>query len=100
MWVIAVVRALTSGTVVVLASVLAELLGPVWGALIVSLPVSAGPAYVFMALEHDTAFVAGAALNGFAANAATGLYLIVYAQRAAGRDLALALGPAILAWLA
>jgi hypothetical protein len=100
MWVIAVVRALTSGTVVVLASVLAELLGPVWGALIVSLPVSAGPAYVFMALEHDTAFVSGAALNGFAANAATGLFLIVYAQRAAGRDLALALGPAILAWLA
>lgn len=96
----ALVRALTSGTVVVLASVLAELLGPVWGALIVSLPVSAGPAYVFMALEHDADFVAGAALNGFAANAATGLFLIVYARRAAGRDRAAALGPATLAWLA
>ncbi|MDE4911311.1 hypothetical protein PQI07_11480 [Methylobacterium sp. 092160098-2] len=99
-WVTALVRALASGTVVVLASVLAELLGPVWGALIVSLPVSAGPAYLFMALEHDTDFVAGAALNGFAANAATGLFLTVYALRASGRDLGSTLGPATLAWLA
>ena len=99
-WLTALIRALTSGTVVVLASVLAEWLGPVWGALVVSLPVSAGPAYVFMAMEHDAAFVAGAALNGFAANAATGLFLIVYAHRAAGRDMIATLGPAILAWLA
>ena len=84
----------------VLASVLAEVLGPVWGALIISLPVTAGPVYVFMCLEHDAAFVAGAALNGFAANAATGLFLIVYARRAAHRNLVLALGPAALAWLA
>ncbi|WP_449409514.1 hypothetical protein [Methylobacterium komagatae] len=98
-WVTALVRALISGTVVVLASVLAEILGPVWGALIVSLPVSAGPAYVFMALEHDTDFVAGAALNGFAANAATGLFLTVYTLRAAGRGLVAVLGPATLAWL-
>jgi hypothetical protein len=98
-WLTALIRALTSGTVVVLASVLAEWLGPVWGALIVSLPVSAGPAYVFMALEHDAAFVAGAALNGFAANAATGLFLIVYAHLAAGRDRTATLVPAILAWL-
>jgi hypothetical protein len=99
-WVTALIRALTSGAVVVLASVLAEILGPVWGALIISLPVSAGPAYVFMALEHDPAFVAGAALNGFAATAATGVFLIVYARRAAGRGLALSLGPAAAAWLA
>ncbi|WP_305548827.1 hypothetical protein [Methylobacterium sp. NEAU K] len=100
MWVTALIRALTSGAVVVLASVLAELLGPVWGALIISLPVSAGPAYGFMVLEHDTAFVAGAALNGFAATAATGVFLIVYARRAAGRGLVLSLGTAMLAWLA
>lgn len=99
-WVTALVRALTSGIVVVLASVLAEFLGPVWGALIISLPVTAGPVYVFMCLEHDTAFVAAAALNGFAANAATGLFLIVYARRAAHRSLLPALGPAALSWLA
>ncbi|MCJ2065999.1 hypothetical protein MKK63_25305 [Methylobacterium sp. J-088] len=94
------VRALTAGTVVVLASVLAEFLGPVWGALIISLPVTAGPVYVFMVLEHDAAFVAGAALSGFAANAATGLFLIVYARRATDRGVVPALGPAALAWVA
>ena len=99
-WVAALVRALTAGTVVVLASVLAEVLGPVWGALIISLPVTAGPVYVFMVLEHDAAFVSAAALNGFAANAATGLFLIVYAKRAMDRALVSALGPAALAWLA
>lgn len=83
----------------VLASVLAEILGPVWGALIISLPVTAGPVYVFMVLEHDATFVARAALNGFAANAATGLFLIVYARRATDRGLVRALGPAALAWV-
>lgn len=94
------VRALTAASVVVFASVLAERLGPVWGALIISLPVTAGPVYVFMVLEHDNGFVAGAALNGFAANAATGLFLAVYARRAGNRSLLRALGPAVLAWLA
>lgn len=99
-WLAALVRALTAGTVVVLASVLAEVLGPVWGALVISLPVTAGPVYVFMVLEHDAGFVSAAALNGFAANAATGLFLIVYARRATERRLVPALGPAALAWLA
>lgn len=99
-WLAALVRALIAGGVVVLASALAELLGPVWGSLIISLPVTAGPVYVFMALEHDAAFIAGAALNGFAANAATGLFLFVYAKRAGRRGLAGTLGPAALAWFA
>ncbi|GJD36069.1 hypothetical protein [Methylobacterium aerolatum] len=94
------VRALTAATVVVLASVLAEVLGPLWGALVISLPVTAGPVYVFMALEHETGFVAGAALNGFAANAATGLLLLTYARLATDRSLLRSFGPAVLAWLA
>jgi hypothetical protein len=99
-WLAALVRALIAGAVVVLASVLAELLGPAWGSLIISLPVTAGPVYVFMALEHDAAFIAGAALNGFAANAATGLFLVVYAKQARRRGLAASLGAAALAWFA
>lgn len=98
--VVSLVRAVTAAFVVVSASVLAEVLGPVWGALIISLPVSAGPVYVFMALAHDTGFVAATALNGFAANAATGLFLIVYAMRASRRTLPRALAPAVLAWIA
>ena len=38
------------------ATVIAERLGPTVGALVATLPVSAGPVYVFLALDHDSAF--------------------------------------------
>lgn len=41
---------------VVSASVITERLGPVIGALVATLPISAGPSYVFLALDHDAAF--------------------------------------------
>ncbi|WP_336486969.1 hypothetical protein [Methylobacterium nigriterrae] len=100
LWMPVLARALTTGLVVVLASALAEAAGPFWGALIISLPVTAGPAYAFMALQHEPAFIAGAALNGFAANAATGAFLIVYARLAPAGPQPRALGAAVLAWLA
>lgn len=56
---------------VVTASLVAERLGPVLGALVATLPVSAGPAYVFLALDNDSAFVAASALSSVPANAAT-----------------------------
>lgn len=52
LWLPPLVRALTTGLLVVCASTVAEALGPFWGALIASLPVSAGPAYVFLAMQH------------------------------------------------
>ena len=42
-WLPPIVRALATAPLVVSASVAAEALGPFWGALIASLPVSAGP---------------------------------------------------------
>lgn len=77
-WLPMLVKALATGLLVVTASAVAEALGPFWGALIASLPVSAGPAYVFLAMQHGADFVAASALSSFAANAATGLFLIVY----------------------
>lgn len=94
-----IVRALTTAAIVVCASAAAEALGPLWGALIASLPVSAGPAYVFLAMQHGDAFLAASALGSLAANASTGLFLTVYgvlAARGAGRR---ALGVALLVWL-
>jgi len=41
---------------VVTASIVTERSGPVIGALIATLPISAGPSYVFLALDHDAAF--------------------------------------------
>ncbi len=45
-----------------LASMVAERSGPLIGALVATLPVSAGPVYVFLALDHDAAFIAQSAL--------------------------------------
>lgn len=69
-------RAATAAIVVVGASVLAEAVGPFWGGLIVSLPISAGPAYVMLGLQHDSAFIAAGALGSLAANAVTLLYML------------------------
>ena len=58
--------------------------GPVIGALVATLPISAGPSYVFLALDHDAAFIAEGALASLPINAATivlGLIYVVLAQR-------------------
>lgn len=92
-------RAAVTAGVVVLASVIAEAAGPVMGALAASLPVSAGPTYVFLALTHDASFVSASALGSFAANAATMVFLATYARIAVGRSRLAGLVPAILIWL-
>jgi hypothetical protein len=69
---------------VVTASVITERSGPVIGALVATLPISAGPSYVFLALDHDAAFIAEGALASLPINAATiflGLAYVVLAQR-------------------
>jgi hypothetical protein len=69
---------------VVSASIITERSGPVIGALIATLPISAGPAYVFLALDHDAAFIAQGALTSLPINAVTiflGLTYVLLAQR-------------------
>jgi hypothetical protein len=99
-WLPMLVRALATALLVVSASALAEALGPFWGALIGSLPISAGPAYLFLSLQHDTGFVAASALSSFAGNAATGLFLIVYALRAGRTTIWRCLAVAVAVWFA
>ena len=99
-WLPALVKALATALIVVSASAVAEALGPFWGALIASLPVSAGPAYVFLSMQHGEDFVAVSALNSFAANAATGLFLIAYGLLAGRLFPGRSLGIAVMVWLA
>jgi len=103
-WLPAAFRALATALLVVSASALAEAVGPFWGALVASLPVSAGPTYVFLSMQHDAGFVSASALASLAANAAAGLFLIVYgllAARMAGwKTLAVALASWFAACLA
>jgi len=69
---------------VVSASFVAERSGPVIGALMATLPISAGPSYAFLAIDHDAAFIVQGALASLPINAATmvlGLTYVVLAQR-------------------
>ena len=43
---------------VVSASIITERSGPAIGALVATLPISAGPSYVFLAFDHDASFIA------------------------------------------
>ncbi len=100
LWLPLVGKALATALIVISASVAAEALGPVWGAIIASLPVSAGPAYVFLAMQHGPDFLAISALNSAAANAATGLFLITYVILGPRMSPWRSLGAAVGVWLA
>jgi hypothetical protein len=98
LWLLLPLKMAATAGLVVLASVLTERLGPFVGAMISSLPVSAGPAFVFIALDHDDAFVAQTALGGLVANAATLVFAHVYAVLAQDRPLWVALPLAFAVW--
>ncbi|HUS98649.1 MAG TPA: hypothetical protein VMX97_18135 [Hyphomicrobiaceae bacterium] len=67
--------------------------------MIVTLPISAGPAYVFIAMEHPDAFVGASAEASLIANAAMPAYLVTYAFLAPRHGVVLSLGSALLAWI-
>jgi hypothetical protein len=93
-------RMAVSAAFVVTASVITERSGPVIGALIATLPISAGPSYVFLALDHDAAFIAQGALASFAVNAVTMVFCLTYVVLAQRCNTAIACGGAILVWIA
>jgi hypothetical protein len=92
-------RMAIAATFVVTASIITERSGPVIGALVATLPISAGPSYVFLALDHDAAFIAQGALSSLPVNAATiflGLTYVVLAQR---YSLVVSCGAAVAVWI-
>jgi hypothetical protein len=93
-------RMAVAAAFVVTASFITERSGPVIGALVATLPFSAGPSYVFLALDHDAAFIAGGALASLPINAGTifmGLTYVVLAQR---WNAVVSTGGAIAVWIA
>lgn len=92
-------RMAVAAAFVVSASIVTERSGPVIGALVATLPISAGPSYVFLALDHDAAFIAQGALASLPVNAATiflGLTYVVLAQR---HGLAVSCSAALAVWI-
>jgi hypothetical protein len=98
-WLALAAKMLTTGVLVVVVSILVERAGPFIGAMVATLPVSAGPAYIFLSLDHDAAFVARSALSSLAINAAVAPFIAVYSLLAQRGGVAVSLGAAIAVWL-
>ena len=85
---------------VVSASLIAERAGPAIGAMIATLPIAAAPSYVFLAFDHDTAFIAHSALGSLAANTANGIFSMCYVILAQRLSWIVSLTVALAAWFA
>ena len=93
-------RMAVTAAFVVSASILTERSGPVVGALVATLPISAGPSYVFLALDHDAAFIAEAALASLPINAITIFLCLSYVVLAQRRRAAVSFSGAVMVWIA
>jgi hypothetical protein len=89
--------AVTAGFVL-FATITAERAGPFVAGLVATLPIGAGPVYVFLALDHDAHFIAQSAVASLAINAANALFALSYAMLAQKRPLWKALPPAFVFW--
>lgn len=88
----------TAGFVLVATST-AERAGPLLAGMVATLPVGAGPVYLFLALDHDSAFIAQSAVNSLAINAANAVFAVIYAVLAQKQARAVSLGGAFAVWL-
>jgi hypothetical protein len=94
---LALKMAVTAGFVIA-AAMVAERAGAAIGAIVATFPVAAGPAYVFVALDHDSAFIAASAIGSIAAHAATAVFSLVYIVLAQRNGTAVSVGGAVLVW--
>jgi hypothetical protein len=93
-------RMAVTAAFVVSASVITERSGPVIGALIATLPISAGPSYVFLALDHDASFIAEGALASLPVNAVTIFLALTYVLLAQRRSALVSCAGAVMVWIA
>jgi hypothetical protein len=92
-------RMAVAAAFVVAASIITERAGPAVGALVATLPVSTGPSYLFLAIDHDAAFIAQSALTSLPMNAATVLMSLVIVLLAPRRGLLISLSCGLVVWL-
>src|SRR5262245_58334494 len=97
-WLSLVTKMAVTAGFVVLATATAERAGALIGALVATLPIAAGPAYVFLSLDHDAGFVAASALASLAVNAVTAIFALTYAAMAQRHGLAASVAVALSFW--
>ena len=87
-----VVKMVVTAAFLLAATITAERAGPLIGGLVATLPISAGPVYIFLALDHDAHFIAQSALGSFVTNAYNVIFAVVYALLAQNRSLMVSFG--------
>lgn len=98
-WIELLTRMVVTAIFLVAATAVAERAGPLVGGLVATLPISAGPVYFFLALDHDASFLAASAMASLVANAVTGLFALIYILVAQVRGPVLSLATALGFWL-
>ena len=98
-WAGLLAKMLATAAIVVAVSALVERVGPFLGAMIATLPISAGPALVFVAMDHGPAFLEASARTGLPAFAGTAVFAAVYARLAQHYRTLISVGGALAAWL-
>jgi hypothetical protein len=92
-------RMAVTAAFVVSASMITERTGAVIGALVATLPISAGPSYVFLALDHDAAFIAESALASLPINAPTIFFALTYVVLAQRHNTLVSCAGAVPVWI-
>ena len=87
-----------AATIVVTVSIIAERSKPFIAAMVATLPVSAGPALAFLAMDHDDPFMRATLIGALIQNTPTGVFCIAYAFVAQRAGTALSLLSALLFW--
>jgi hypothetical protein len=98
-WLALTTKMAVTALFVTAATIIAERLGAIVGALVATLPVSAGPVYVFLALDHDATFISASAVTSLATYAATAIFVTVYVLTAQRHSLWISMSLAFAAWL-
>jgi hypothetical protein len=98
-WLALALKMLVTAAFVIGATLAAERLGALAGALIATLPIAAAPAYVFLSLDHDGAFIARSALASLAINPVTATFALIYAVLGQRRNLIVSLPAALSFWI-
>jgi hypothetical protein len=92
-------RMAVAAAFVVIASMITERSGPAIGALVATLPVSAGPSYIFLAIDHSDTFIAQSAVASLPMNAATVLMSLVFVSLVQRRGFPVSIAAGLGIWL-
>jgi hypothetical protein len=99
-WIGLAVKLLATAAIVLIAAKVVERSSAFLGAMVATLPISAGPAYVLLAMEHDDAFIAASSLVSLMINTGASAFMTSYAFMAQRFGAILSTAVAMLCWLA